>query len=273
MAVQVVLRALVRYGQSLTHMTIRKAGKKISHDLGRVLRFSLSKAVARTFYTSSLGWSTASAAVPPSPTFPTFRLHYGKLLVLRIPISWDAFLLGRVSLAITSHQEAAYLAGANSPLTASDWVVCLICQLLRVAHSQWIYCNTSLHDQSTGYRRIRERCTLLDWLSALPPESVPPLSWYLLDIDFSSIPSWDTDRLHYWVLAIRAAEVAGCRASPAGSRRSVPPWAWRRDSVSHPVSSPYYPIFPPPVGHDISSRSHRGLAAVFTRSSKWKKPD
>ena len=116
------------------------------------------------------------------------------MATLQDVIGWDAFLEGRVSVEFYALQQS-HMVGADSMLSARDWMVHLIHKLLHTAHLQWIW-NTSVHDQQHGYHRIWERAAVLrevERLSTLDPHSVPETSRYLLEVDFAEIPGWKTE--------------------------------------------------------------------------------
>ena len=78
-------------------------------------------------------------------------------------------------------------------------------------HSQWIYCNISLHNKQQGYLRHKRLEDLLQEileLSELSPDEVPEGSRFLLEVNFTELASSHPKTQHYWTLAVNAALTA-----------------------------------------------------------------
>jgi hypothetical protein len=61
-------------------------------------------------------------------------------------IGWRDFTEGYISTHFYEIQSF-HLAMSSSYLNGKDWTKQLISKLLQITHSQWIYCNISLHDR------------------------------------------------------------------------------------------------------------------------------
>ena len=59
------------------------------------------------------------------------------------------FTEGRISKHFVEIQQY-HLEHADSYMNGSDWVKQLITKLLQITHSQWIFCNFTLHDKRGG---------------------------------------------------------------------------------------------------------------------------
>ena len=61
-----------------------------------------------------------------------------------------------------------------------------IAKVLQITHSQWIYCNISLHDKTRGYLRrpdIKEMTVKIDMLLDIKPDEIPMDSQSLLEFN------------------------------------------------------------------------------------------
>ena len=75
----------------------------------------------------------------------------------------------------------------------------------------------------SGRKQTQERKELLckvDRLSQLDPNDIPASSRFLLEIDFNTLDTMETDRLHYWLQAIRAAKTVGLQPASLQTKRS-----------------------------------------------------
>ena len=101
-----------------------------------------------------------------------------------------------------------------------------VSKILHISHLQWIFRNFSLHNRSTGYLKDAEQRTILKEVAALAEtelSEVPEKSRYLLEIDFTALAHSTVERQSYWMMAIKAAKVAGRRQRRTKARReSVP---------------------------------------------------
>ena len=60
-------------------------------------------------------------------------------------IGWTDFLHGKVSIEIASIQKFHCMSSPACRLTGNDWMKAIITHLLQMSHSQWIFCNYTLH--------------------------------------------------------------------------------------------------------------------------------
>ena len=101
-----------------------------------------------------------------------------------------------------------HLAMSSSFLNGADWAKQFISKILHVMHSQWIFCNISLHDKINGYlhkKKSEEIALKLELLAEIAPEDVPAESQFLLEINFSKLSKSHIESQKYWILAINAA--------------------------------------------------------------------
>ncbi len=104
-----------------------------------------------------------------------------------------------------------HLAMSSSFLNGANWAKQFISKLLHVTHSQWIICNTSLHDKINWYlqkKKSEEIVLELESLAGTAPEDVPAESQFLLEINFSNLAKSHMESQKYWILAVNAALTA-----------------------------------------------------------------
>jgi hypothetical protein len=129
-------------------------------------------------------------------------------------IGWVEFLHGKVSVVIAKIQEI-HCKMSDCRMTGDDWMKHFIGRLLLISHSQWLYCNFTLHNKTRGYLRLQHRKEVLkekDQLLDTNPEDIPQESRYLLELDFTSLYNCSFKRQSYLVLAMKAARRAGRHA-------------------------------------------------------------
>lgn len=138
-------------------------------------------------------------------------------------IPWKDFMEGRVATTVFRLQEH-HLRGVGSRLTIGDWSKRLIGRLLDVTHAQWIHRNVSLHDEHSGYLRLRRQEDMMleiERLMSIPPSHLPSDARYLLELDLDTLATASPERQAYWLYAMKAARRAG-RRTRAATRRLGP---------------------------------------------------
>ena len=98
-----------------------------------------------------------------------------------------------------------HLDTSSSYLNEAHWAKQFISKLLHVTHSQWIFCNISLHDKINGYlhkKKSEEIKLELKLLAGIAPEDVPVESQLLLEINFSKLSKFSIKSQKYWILAV-----------------------------------------------------------------------
>jgi len=136
-------------------------------------------------------------------------------------IGWRHFMEGKISRELFSLQSF-YLACTPSLLTIASWAKQFVSHVLHITHSQWLFRNHTLHDDSQGYLKVRKRREILLEIAGLAdsdPEELPPDSRYLLEIDFAALASGALEQQSYWLLAYKAARIAGGRRAMIRRRR------------------------------------------------------
>jgi hypothetical protein len=133
------------------------------------------------------------------------------LAVSQDKIGWQNFMLGCISTHFYFIQHYL-LSLSGSFLNGSDWTKTLISKLLHITHSQWIYCNFSLHNRICRYlhnKSLEDIRIAIDELAETPPEDVPEESRFLLEINFGDLTKFHIESQQYWIVAIQAAITAG----------------------------------------------------------------
>jgi hypothetical protein len=70
---------------------------------------------------------------------------------------------------------------SGSFLNAANWTKQFISKILHITHSQWIFCNISLHDKANGYlhKKTSDKIALkLKSLAGTAPEDAPAESHF-----------------------------------------------------------------------------------------------
>ncbi len=104
-----------------------------------------------------------------------------------------------------------HLAMSSSYFNGADWTKQFISKLLHVTHSQWTFCNISLHDKIHGYlhkRKSGEIMLELKSLAGIGPKDVPADSQFLLEINFRELSKFHIESQKCWILALNAALAA-----------------------------------------------------------------
>ncbi len=128
-------------------------------------------------------------------------------------IDWQEFMEGKISVEIVAIQ-CLHCATAPCMMNGDDWTRHFISRILQLSHSQWIFCNITLHDRSRGIIKLHKRRDVLlevDRLMEVDPSELPQESKFLLEMDFSSLLRSPMDKQSYWVRAMKAAWKDGRR--------------------------------------------------------------
>jgi hypothetical protein len=126
---------------------------------------------------------------------------------------WTEFLYGKVSKEIRRIQEV-HCTLSPCRITGTDWMKLLVAHLIHIFYSQWILRNFTLHNKQCRYLRLQQHRDLLREVNPLldtPSEEVPEGSWYLLELEFSTLYNATFERQSSWVLAVKEARRAGRR--------------------------------------------------------------
>ena len=129
-------------------------------------------------------------------------------------IGWREMLEGMISKEFREIQTAHCMV-APCAMNGDDWVKQFTAKLLQISYSQWIYRNFTLHERRRGLLALKAREQVLTDIRNLmdtDPEEVPAASRYLLELDFSHLADSVNEDQAYWVVAVKAAKVAGQRA-------------------------------------------------------------
>jgi hypothetical protein len=135
-------------------------------------------------------------------------------------IGWRNFMEGCISTHFYFIQHY-HLALLGSYLNGADWTKSLISKLLHITHSQWIYCNFTLHDKLCGYlhnKTLEDIKLTIKQLAETSLEDIPEESRFLLDINFGNLTRSHIENQQYSIIALRAAITAGRQFAAAGSR-------------------------------------------------------
>jgi len=125
-------------------------------------------------------------------------------------IGYRNFMEGYISIHFYEIQNF-HLAMSSSFINGADWAKQFISKILHITYSQWIFLNSSLHDNRHGYllkKKADEITIELESLAGIAPEDVPAESRFLLEINFSDLNNSNVEMQQYWILAINAALTA-----------------------------------------------------------------
>jgi ribonuclease HI len=125
-------------------------------------------------------------------------------------IGWRNFMEGRISKQFYRLQYC-HLINAQTNMTAASWTRTFISKLLHITHSQWIFRNFMLHEQTHGLLRMREKNAILLQIEALSLSNkidLPEHSRFLLEFDIGRLQQADYETQCYWVRAVEAAQIA-----------------------------------------------------------------
>jgi hypothetical protein len=135
-------------------------------------------------------------------------------------IGWRNFTEGYISSHFYNIKQF-HLSMSSNYLNGADWTKQFISKILQLTHSQWIYCNISLHDKRHSYLRNKQLESLLQTiaeLSNLSPEEVPNNSRFLLEFNFTELTKAHIETQQYWTLAVNAALTARQDEQQQGAR-------------------------------------------------------
>jgi hypothetical protein len=136
-------------------------------------------------------------------------------------IGLTEFLNGKISVDFDTIQRI-HLSLNPCRTTAADWMKAFISHLVQLSHSQWIFCNFTLHDKQRGYLCLQQHREVLqdvDRLLDTAPDKLPQNSQYLLELDYSTLHKASFECQLYWVLAMKSARRAGPHAVATTGRR------------------------------------------------------
>jgi hypothetical protein len=139
-------------------------------------------------------------------------------------IGWTEFLHGKVSVEFESIQHI-HLSLYPCCITAANWMKGLVSHLVQLSHSQWIFCNFTIHNNQRGYLHLqwhKEVLREVDQLLDTPPDKLPQDSQYLLEFDYSALYNALFECQSYWVLAMKAARRSGQCLTTLRQRLVVP---------------------------------------------------
>jgi hypothetical protein len=149
----------------------------------------------------------------PSTAGLTFSSQMKAIVIGQDKIGWTHFLEGKVTGHIRPMQQM-FLKSQKARINGQDWIKQLITRLIKISHTQWIVRNITLHDRQHGHLaniRREELAAEMERLHSLDPSEVPEESRFLLDFDIDDLAEGDVAKQEHWILAMRAARVAGMR--------------------------------------------------------------
>jgi hypothetical protein len=149
----------------------------------------------------------------PATAELTFSSQMKAIALGQDKIGWTHFLEGKVTGHIRPLQQM-FLKTQKARINGQDWIKQLITRLIKISHTQWIVRNITLHDRQHGHLanlRREELAAEMERLHALDPSEVPEESRFLLDFDIDDLAEGDVANQEHWILAMRAARVAGMR--------------------------------------------------------------
>jgi hypothetical protein len=114
-------------------------------------------------------------------------------------IGWRDFTEGYISTHFYKIQSF-HLAMSSTYLNGEDWTKQFISKLLQIMHSQWIYCNISLHNRRHGYMHTKNTADIMreiEYLSSLASKDVPKVNHFLLEINFTALSKFHIETQKY----------------------------------------------------------------------------
>ena len=139
-------------------------------------------------------------------------------------IGWRNFMEGRVSSRFVEIQSL-HLTDVECHLNGRDWMKGFLSRVLQLTHSQWLYRNITLHDKAGGSLRrqkMEQMRSEAETLACTDPCALPEESRFLLELDGERYIRGDGN-FHdksYWLMAMKAAVVAGRRKVRSYRRRT-----------------------------------------------------
>lgn len=173
-------------------------------------------------------------------------------------IGWRRFMDRMVSRQIIDIQRE-YFALRGTSWRLEKWAIGLVTRLLEVTHGQWLYQNMMVHDAVTGRLAITRKEDIeaqIEEQLALGGEDLLEEDQYLMEVNLGALQVSNGEQHEYWLLAIRAAWIAGqisCGIhSNDGTIMGSP---GQRTGLRWAFSSPLYPWRVPWTGRACSLRS------------------
>ena len=129
---------------------------------------------------------------------------------------------GRVSSRFLEIQSL-HLMDVECQLNGRDWMKGFLSRVLQLTHSQWLYRNVTLHDKAGGSLRTQKMEQMrseAEILACTDPCALPEESRFLLELDGERYirGSGNFHDKSYWLMAMKAAVVAGRRLARAPRR-------------------------------------------------------
>jgi hypothetical protein len=129
----------------------------------------------------------------------------------QVEIGWRQFMKGMVSCRIIGIQWE-YFALCGTSWRFKKWVIGLVTRLLEVMHGQWLYQNVMVHDAVTGRLAITRKEDIEaqnEEQLACGGEDLLEEDQYLIEVNLGALQESNREQHEYWLLAIRAAQIAG----------------------------------------------------------------
>jgi hypothetical protein len=143
--------------------------------------------------------------------------------ILQDRIGWGNFMMGMISTKLLCIQDS-YLRVRGSAWSSEKWVTGLITQLLQVTHGQWIYRCVLVHDRTTGTLINQHKAEILEEITnqlSLGAELLMEDDKFLLECNLLDIVTTNGEQQEYWLLAIQAAQEAGCIQTQAQQQHCI----------------------------------------------------
>jgi hypothetical protein len=143
-----------------------------------------------------------------------------RMAISQDEIGWRRFMEGMVSRRLIEVQREFFtLRGAGWKL--QKWATGLVVRLLEITHGQWLYRNVVVHDAVSGQlastRKEDIEAQIVDQL-AHGGDGLLASDSYLMEVNLGEIAESTGAQHEYWLLAIKAARVAGQIAQEAHAR-------------------------------------------------------
>ena len=107
--------------------------------------------------------------------------------------------------------QAAHHPTSARLLTLKAWAVSLVTRLLNITHGQWIYCNTLVHDCTTGALATAVKEDIQRAIEDKVEKGLEGLDkqdCWLLEINLGNLEEAPGEDRHYLLVAVQAARVS-----------------------------------------------------------------
>jgi hypothetical protein len=186
---------MAAFQQSVTGVTSWMAENATHPDVKAVV----------TAYTLGRGWVTCATCADGYPSI------IQEFAVSQDKIGFKNFMMGMVLAKLFFIQEL-HLRLCPPHRSPVRWAEGLVTHLLQVAHAQWIYRCLLVHNRTSSTIINLHKNELLEEIAnqlSMGAENLMENDKYLLECNLSDLATTNGEQQEYWLLAIKAARMAG----------------------------------------------------------------